>query len=500
MKSLLIIISIVCLFLCVYSENVFSLEYEITIGKEDNWKDMITLDNVKKRTGKWGYIDLGLADARTSVLEKTDLLLHFNTGYVKDEASHYAISGEQILISQAETAFGEGSGLFDGQKNVITISAMENALFNPGIWSNDFTISFWLYPVTLANNEVIISWDGARKSNGGILHQSLSCFFDKRRLIWDFTNFFMPPDAGKHSLTLSGMTPLLPRRWHHHMIRWGSTSGLIEYCVDGIPEAVSYTTEGNRDGGAIYLPFIGAILSGNLLLGKKYTGLVDEFILIKEFTEKPILKRYEGITGRAMSTVFDLTYTGSRVIGIDAVYEKPETTDIYFFYRAADTLFTFTSLQGDWIQFEPGETFKEDIKGKYIQLLAELFPDGSQTLSPSLSSITIRYEPDMPPPPPSEVFAIAGNGKVTLYWKQVNYYDIMGYEIYYGNAPGQYHGTGSTGGDSPVDVGNVTHYQLTGLENGRLYYFAVVAYDRAAIPHRSIFSVEVNARPSGLLE
>jgi hypothetical protein len=486
--------------LCVSIEAVFPLEYQITIGKEDNWKDMIVLDQVTKKTGRWGYIDLVLADADASPLESTDLLLHFDSGIVRDEALHYTADGEQILISHEETAFGEGSALFDGQKNAITLSASENALFRPGIWWNDVTISFWLYPVTLANGEVIFSWDGARTYDEGILHQSISCTFYERKLIWNFTNIFLTTDAGRHLLTLTGITPLLPRRWHHHMIRWNSTSGLIEYCVDGIQEAVSHTTAGNRDGGSVYLPLIGDILPGSLLIGKNYTGLIDEFGIVNEFTEKPVLKRHEGITGRAVSSVFDLTYTGTRVIRIDAVYDSPETTDIYFFYRVADALFTFTSLDSEWVQFEPGEPFKEDIKGKYIQLLVELFPNGAQDLSPSLSSLTIRYEPDIPPPPPSEVYAIPGNGKVTLYWKPVNYYDIMGYEIYYGNAPGQYHGTGSTSGDSPVDAGNVTHFELDGLENGRLYYFAVVAYDGAAIQHRSIFSVEVSARPSGLLE
>jgi hypothetical protein len=40
---------------------------------------------------------------------------------------------------------------------------------------------------------------------------------------------------------------------------------------------------------------------------------------------------------------------------------------------------------------------------------------------------------------------------------------------------------------------------LSGLQNGRLYYFAVVAYDGTEPPHHSGFSREVSARPSGAL-
>lgn len=490
----------VCLIGVLSIETLFPLESGITIGREDGWKDIISFESVTKKRGRWGDLDLVLADAGASAREQTDLMINFDSHNFTDESAHYYIGGEMKLVSEVETAFGKGSGLFDGDINTLTITPRNDALFSPGIWWTDVTISFWLYPVTLGNGEVVFSWDGVRTAGEGVLHQALSCTFRNRRLLWNFTNFFVPPDRKGYSMKLYGITPLLPRRWHHHMVRFDSRSGLLEYCVDGIPEAIEYATTDNSDGGTICLPVIGNILSGNLEVGKQYTGLLDEFLIEKAFTEKPVLRRYEGISGRVTSGVFDLGYTGTRITCIDAVYATPDATDLYFYYRTADTLFTYTSLESEWVQFEPGDAFSEEVRGKYVQLLVEFYPDGSQTRSPSLSSITIRYEPDMPPPPPADVYAIAGNGKVTLYWKPVNFYDIMGYEIYYGNAPGHYHGTGSSGGDSPVNVGNVNKYELDGLENGKLYYFAIVAYDSAEIPHRSIFSIEVSARPSGLLE
>jgi hypothetical protein len=47
--------------------------------------------------------------------------------------------------------------------------------------------------------------------------------------------------------------------------------------------------------------------------------------------------------------------------------------------------------------------------------------------------------------------------------------DLSGYQIYYGTASGTY--------DSPIDVGNVTTYTLTGLTKGQTYYIVVIAYD-----------------------
>ncbi|MFW5747687.1 MAG: hypothetical protein ACOCX6_02700, partial [bacterium] len=75
-----------------------------------------------------------------------------------------------------------------------------------------------------------------------------------------------------------------------------------------------------------------------------------------------------------------------------------------------------------------------------------------------------------------------------------------GYLIFYGTRPGRYFGTDSDDGPSPVDAGMNTEFTLEGLENGKLYYFSVAAYDDATPPHRSGFSDEVSARPSVLEE
>ena len=131
--------------------------------------------------------------------------------------------------------------------------------------------------------------------------------------------------------------------------------------------------------------------------------------------------------------------------------------------------------------------------------MVELYPDGSRRQTPELSELRLVYEQDLPPAPPTGLYAEAGNGQVKLYWSTVNEEDVEGYFVYYGTEPGSYHGTDSDLGPSPVDAGKVSQIELTGLSNSRLYYFAVVAYDAADPPHRSLFSRELSARPSGLL-
>jgi hypothetical protein len=58
---------------------------------------------------------------------------------------------------------------------------------------------------------------------------------------------------------------------------------------------------------------------------------------------------------------------------------------------------------------------------------------------------------------------------VTLAWDANTEPDLAGYKIYWGTASGSY--------DNSVDVGNVTQYELKGLADKTLFYFAATAYD-----------------------
>ena len=61
------------------------------------------------------------------------------------------------------------------------------------------------------------------------------------------------------------------------------------------------------------------------------------------------------------------------------------------------------------------------------------------------------------------------SGSITLAWDANTESDLAGYKVYYGTASKSY--------GTPVNVGNVTTYQLTGLVPGQVYYIALTAYD-----------------------
>ena len=90
-------------------------------------------------------------------------------------------------------------------------------------------------------------------------------------------------------------------------------------------------------------------------------------------------------------------------------------------------------------------------------------------------------------------------GDVTLMWDANTETDLAGYKIYYkidqGGEP--YDGTGIIEGGSPIDVGNVTEFNLTGLDlKNNNYYFVATAYNEAGF--ESDYSNEVNTVAPGI--
>ena len=86
--------------------------------------------------------------------------------------------------------------------------------------------------------------------------------------------------------------------------------------------------------------------------------------------------------------------------------------------------------------------------------------------------------------------SVAAAADVTLAWNPATDGVTTGYIVYYGTAPQAY--------TQQIDVGNVTTFVFTGLQDGTTYYFAVRAYD--AIGNLSDASAEVSettAPPAG---
>jgi hypothetical protein len=491
---------LLCLFLS--SVGLSGLEKAVEVGKENLWADMMSLEGLTSVPGRWGFQDLVLSGGAYTMDSATELLLHFDSRGQADATGNYTITGNGPALSSSLSAVGGASAAFTGDRRGVTLGGAPGSMFSMGAVWGDFTIEFWLYPANLADGESVLSWNGsdrgASAQGSQVLNQGIVCFIRDRRLVWDFTNLFKLPGADRIPIRLTSTRQILPRAWHHHLLRFNARVGLLEYRLDGLPEAVAHVTDTGTENGSIAVPVLGTAYAGPLVLGAGFTGFMDELRISRRAVDDPVLARFLGKTGTATTRIIDLGYSSTRIARIESVTTTPADSGIEFSYQAADTWGGRKSLKSDtdWIPFVPGMDFGESLKARYIQVRVELYPDGTRTKSPRLSSLTVIYEPNLPPVPPAGLVVTPGNGKVTLTWRKVNDQNVKGYVVFYGTSPRNYLGTGAAPGDSPIDAGDATTLEIGGLENGALYYFAVAAYDTSDPRQQSEFSAEISARPS----
>jgi PKD repeat protein len=90
----------------------------------------------------------------------------------------------------------------------------------------------------------------------------------------------------------------------------------------------------------------------------------------------------------------------------------------------------------------------------------------------------VDYNLDAPISPPTGLTASVTGNDVSLSWSASPEADLAGYILYYDrDGPGfPYNGSGIIEGDSPIILGPVTSYTLTGLQPGT-YYVTLTAYD-----------------------
>ncbi|MDR2740488.1 MAG: hypothetical protein LBB68_11760 [Treponema sp.] len=516
-------------------------ESTLVLGAGSSW------NSVDKRTGiaeisaiRTNSV-LTLSSTRPGDDPHLDMALSFDEerpDMFTDKTGHYRVSASAALsgVNYRWSRAGTGAALFSGDSPRLT--AMEesegplvisprstDALFFSGQHFKDFSIEFWLYPLNMENGERLLSWSATRQTKQGEkTFQRIQCIAARNRLNWSFLDFFSSPDDGKQmTLSLSG-SPVLPRAWSHHLIRFDSGTGLLEYLVDGRLEGVAYATITGREGGEVYAPVAGD--GGTLVLGGRFAGLMDEFRIYSRYNETPLLSKYPLQGGRIETRLLDLGERNSRVLKVEALggifspggrnpraggvmqneyvgsgrFIFDNNSMIQFFIRAVDTPYQWPESESGWLPFELGTDFTGNIRGRYVQLAAAFYPSGDGEAAPYLDEIRVVYQRDDPPLPPSMVTVAAKDGAVDISWRASPDPDVSGYLVYFGTVSGEYFGKSDILGVSPINVGKRTSVRIDGLKNGVLYYFAVAVYDRLNPANAGVFSREVSARPLRIVE
>jgi hypothetical protein len=525
-----------CAVLCVVLTPAFALgEKTLRIGGEDGWKNLHIQEGIT-------FLD-GVRSTRIATLSSeerrkdgaADIYLSFDEGSsasFRDGAGNYTVrAGESILAAPKRWARrGGGAALFSGRRTAayqtaggepLTITPQNpSALFAPGRNIGDFSIEFFLYPANMESGEEIFDWSATLRAASGTVNarrlQSIRALVAKNRLNWSFDNFFISPDGSKtKAVRISSKTPLAPGSWSHHLIRFDAATGMLEYLVDGAIEAIAYATASGREDGEAWPPLTGE--RGAFSIGRQFNGFIDEFKVISGFSTREDERRYAADGARLESAALDLGSFGSALRKIDVSggvlqlsgktprneyrrggnFRFENGAEARFFVRSADSPL---ALEDTGYRPFTGGAELSSLKGRYVQVMAALYPSGDLESAPYIEEIKLEYVPKGAPAAPARLTAAARDGAVELSWKDPADGRGSGYLVYYGTKQGEYFGEESALGASPIDVGKSGHARLENLKNGTLYYFAVAAYDDAGPAHPGNISKEVSARPLRMLE
>ncbi|MDR0601937.1 MAG: fibronectin type III domain-containing protein [Treponema sp.] len=507
-------------------------EKTLVIGGASGWRAAEKRDGLVEISSVRPHPVLALSSASgigQAGLSVPDMLLSFDEGSpgrFGDRTGRYRVSisngvqaadGTRARMGTGAALFQTGAGAAASSEPILVEPSNGEALFAPGRRIGDFSLEFWLYPLHMEDGEQILTWTASGKgwhpgrSETETGFQRILCAAVKNRLQWTFADFFISPGGTDHiDLSLSGNAPVVPGVWSHHLVRFESDTGLLEYLVNGRSEAIVYASPSGREGGEVYTPLTGA--GGSFSAGNRFSGLLDELAL-RGSPEKPGLQKYRR-SGRFETGPVDLGQGGGGMIRVEASggrtrveggvrrntygggFNYPDNAAVRFYIRTAGNPYDWT--EADWQPFFPGTDLSE-IRSRYVQFAADFYPSGDGETSPYLEELRIVYLPDDPPRPPMSVTAVTRDGAVELSWKPSPDQDTAGYLVYYGTSRGEYFGEDAILGTSPVDAGKNTGLRIEGLTNGVLYYFAVAAYDRGGVPgssfHAGEFSREVGVRP-----
>jgi len=561
MKKRLLFIHIVYIFLFV-SGSVFGAgESVIILGGESTWSmaefrngvtevvsvrphPVLVLSSAAGASTS-GYSAASGASGNFAALTESALDMSFSfdereTGLYKDSAGHYRITvpPDVEAVDRRYARTGTGAALFQGTDPLVIEPQSRSALFTAGNRIRDFTVEFWLYPLNMENGEQIMTWVSSKPSNSSASGdfssiQRIQCSASRNRLRWSFVNLFASTAGSSFiDIEFSGNTPVVPKTWSHHLVRFDATTGMVEYIVNGVSEAIVYVTSTGREnspvssGGEVYTPVAGT--GGIFMLGEGFTGIIDEFKIHDACVGRSSVQKYISSGGRAETRAIDLGDNNSGVIRIDASggrvsikrngasggvnngvnnefrengrFRFSDDAEMNFFIRVSDNPWLLNN--SPWLAFTPGADIS-GITGRYVQIAVDFYPSADGETSPYLNELRITYLRGEPPMPPKNVTATAVDGGVLLRWKHSPSISTTGYLVYYSAVRGELFGSEALLGPSPIDAGYRNSLYIDGLENGKLYYFRIAAYDyvNGATDHNAgEFSGEVTARPlAGLL-
>lgn len=491
-KKIQTIAIVVCISCVVFAESAL-----FELGGKSGWGSLQYTENIQMCPGRYGHTGISLRSSVPKITQTTDLYVSFDTPAFIEESGSYTVAASNMRFTDSDKAkYGTGAGVCSPHVKTagLVLSPQPDSLFASSGTVPSFTIEFWIAPAVAENGSIILQWESAYFENKRFMEQHIIAQILQNKLQWDFFNIWQDKNGSGIPIQLRSTVNLIPSQWSHHLVAYNEEIGLLEYRMNGRTESIVYITEYGRENDAVLPSRLGD--AANILIGRYYAGMIDELKITKQFVEPfsiadraALFDRYNLNGGRVESLILDSGGVLSEAKKISAVFDKPQQTEVSLFIRAGDNKYAWTENSPPWQPVKNSSAIK-NVHGRYFQIAAQLYPDADGQKTPVIHSIQLEYQKDREPLPPARVFASAQNGSAVLSWAPSVDFDTKGYMIYFGERKGEYFSAGS-----PVNAGNTLSYTVPNLENGKIYFFTVAAYDDEEGTRVGTFSQEVWVRP-----
>lgn len=519
---LILILIIIFLYSCFYSidtttyataESEFN---QLNILLEDDlWKNVYlnncqyTIINNKKV--------LILQDNEYPFNPNIDLLVHFNHDKSieswKPFIGNYNIVKKNFKFSQVKKVFGKSSANFISSKHSLILEPTKNSIFLNKKFLKSFTIEFWIYPSSLANNQYILQYLTPKIEKDNLIFSELKIQLYNKKLQWKFNNIFQPINTEKNvsrkSLLIESRKFIELEKWSHHALVFNHTSGSISYFINGkkdfFMEYPNHLVKFNSNKKSI------------LIIGENLIGYLDEFTISRiaksnykktifnnksqksyssQFSNKSNvfhISPYVNKSGFIVSPVYDIKSSHSFLHDFKVDSENPSITSIQYEYRIKNSPFQFNEIEtiNQWKSFDPSNFKPKKINGRYFQWRAILKSDNNGKSTPILKKLFFEFLIDKIPSKPREIEVFQSDNTIILSWERALEKDIKFYNIYYGFETENYFLPNVPikidANDIPSNI-KLT-YTIDFLEKGKTYFFSITAVD--SNNQESDFSKEV---------
>ena len=488
--------SVLFIFL-VFSLNITPDEAVIEFGGQKGWSQLSSTENVTYTKGLYGFNSLELLASPEEDDEPYDLFLSFDGDVSKDYLEFYdVVSSKAHYVKKERAKYGTGALLCIAatKEPAMVLCPKNNSFFFGNSKVNSFTIEFWLCPQDLRAGSNILKWWSQILEKKAFMFQNIIVSVVDNKLEWSFFNIWRDDSNKGLDVRVRSSSQLPLEKWTHHLLTFDDETGLLEYRINGKVDSIRYLTPLAEETNKIFYSMKGK--TAKLSIGEGYSGLIDNLVVKNSFSPQDFQEaiengmQYNKNGGRVVSHIIDTGGVNSMPRMLNAKMDIEKEASVAFFIRTSNNPYNWTHSSPAWRAVSKDEAIFNCQPGRFFQIAINMYPSKDGEISPIIHSLKLDYERDSFAKPPIDLVAKEGDGYVDLSWSRSIDFDVEGYLVFFGDREGQY-----LLPSSPIDAKDSLSIRIYNLENGKLYFFSVAAYDENGKLNHGEFSKEVWIRP-----